>query len=104
MKQSTIKLGLTVEVRVGVGDNVGARAEVDQLDLVSLVEEIDQDIFVLDVPVDDTPLVACEDCLNDLAQERSGKVLLQWSLYERIGNSCWYEIKCIVKDTKRKLS
>ena len=77
MKQSTITLGLTVEVRVGVGDNVGARAEVDQLDLVSLVEEIDQDIFVLDVPVDDTPLVACEDCLNDLAQERSGKVLLQ---------------------------
>ena len=72
---------LTVEVRVVLRDYMRSRPEVDQLDAVRLVQEVDQNVLVLDIPMNDPELVASQDGLDNLPQEPSSKVFLQRSLF-----------------------
>jgi len=53
----------------------GAGAEVDQLEFARL--EVNQEVLILDVPVDDSPPVAGENRLDHLPEEASGQLLLK---------------------------
>ena len=55
---------LTFEVIVESVNEVSARAEVNESNL--LWPRVDQDILVLDVPVENTSVVAEKDCLKNL--------------------------------------
>ena len=68
----------TVKVGVGVLLVVGARPEVDELELARL--EVHDEILVLDVAVHDTLAVARQHGLHHLAEEAPGQLLLQHPL------------------------
>ena len=70
--------GLTVKVGVDSVLEVRAGSKVDELELVGL--EVDQQVLVLDVPVDDPGRVARDDRLDDLAEEVAREPLLEHAL------------------------
>ena len=70
---------LTVKIGVDSVLEVGAGAEVDELELEAL--EIDEEVLVLDVPVDHTLAMAGDDRLHHLAEEVAGHLLLQHPLF-----------------------
>lgn len=72
---------LTVEVSVVLRDYMRSRPEVDQLDPVWLIQKVDKNVLVLDIPMDDPKLVASQDRLDNLSKELSCKVFLQRSLF-----------------------
>ena len=71
-------LRLTVKVSESVLLVERPGAEVDQLELAGL--EVDQQVLVLDVPVDDPPAVAGQDRLHHLPEEAPCQLLLKNSL------------------------
>ena len=71
-------LRLTVKVSESVLLVERPGAEVDQLELAGL--EVDQQVLVLDVPVDDPPPVAGQDCLDHLPEEAPRQLLFKNSL------------------------
>ena len=72
------KSALTVKVGVESVPQVGAGAEVDELELEGL--EVDQQVLVLDVPVDDALPVAGDHRLDDLPEEVPRELLLEEAL------------------------
>ena len=68
---------LTVKVCVGLAGDVGARAEVDELDLGDALGDVDEDVLVLDVAVDDAALVAGQHRPQHLPEEAARHRLLQ---------------------------
>ena len=66
----TVEIGVDAAFRIV---DVGAGAEVDQLNLIAE----DEQIFVLDVPVNDAPRVTRHDRLEQLAEEVSGEAFLE---------------------------
>ena len=67
-----------LELRVVVILHEGPAPEVDEIQLSSF--EIDEDVFILDVPVDDARGVAGEDCLYNLAEEVGSNLLIEAAL------------------------
>ena len=72
------KSGLTIKICVDAVLHVGAGSEVDQLQVQR--PQVDEQVLVLDVPVDDSLAVAGDDGLDDLAEEVAGQLLLQLAL------------------------
>ena len=68
-------LQLTIKVSESVIFVEGAGAKVDQFEFARL--EVDQEIFVLDVSVDDASPVASQDCLDHLPEEAPGQLLFK---------------------------
>ena len=69
---------LTVKVGVDSILKVGPRSKVNELEVQGL--EVDQEVLVLDVPVDDPFAMACEDRLHDLAEKVPCHLLLEHPL------------------------
>jgi hypothetical protein len=69
---------LTVKVPVGTVAHEGSGSEVDQFEIEGV--EVDQEIFVLDVPVDHTLTVAGQNRLHHLAEKVASHRLLQHAL------------------------
>jgi hypothetical protein len=68
----------TVKVPVGTVAHEGSGSEVDQFEIEGV--EVDQEIFVLDVPVDHTLTVAGQNRLHHLAEKVASHRLLQHAL------------------------
>ena len=69
---------LTIKVTVSLLFHKCARAKVDELQVQGC--EINQQIFILDIPMYDSLLVTSNDSLNDLAEEVLGHLLLEHAL------------------------
>lgn len=70
---------LTVKVRVDTVFQVGTRSKVDQLQVQC--PHVNQKVFVFDVAMDDSLVVAGNHGLNDLAEKVPGQLLLQLSVF-----------------------
>lgn len=66
---------LTIKIFVDCVLEESTRAEVDDFEFAGF--EVDEDVFVLQVPVHDSGLVTAAGRLNDLAEESSAELLGQ---------------------------
>ena len=71
-------MGLTVKVGVDAVLQIGAGPEVNELEVEGL--EVDQEVLILDVPVDDSLPVASNDSLHHLAEKVPCHLLLKHAL------------------------
>ena len=69
---------LTIKIGVVRSLDVSAGSEIDELELERL--QIDQQVFILDVPMDDALPMASHHRLDNLSEKVSGQLLFQTSL------------------------
>jgi len=72
--KENLKRGLTVKICEDFVVQLGAGTEVDELDLVR--PRVDEDVFVLDVPVNDAGGVDLTNRGHDLLEDELGQVFL----------------------------